>query len=107
MNYLNSYNTFDFVYFQWIYLGLDGKLLLLTLAPDLKQTENTSILEDMRIYVDGPDINPALELNVILRVCACEGLYLRVESDNYGLTTKNGKLLDSSRASFLQPERYI
>jgi Xaa-Pro dipeptidase len=57
-------------------------------------------LEDIRIWVDGPDSNPALQLKDILRECACEGLQLGVEYDSYGLTAKNGKLLDSALAGF-------
>ena len=100
MFYLSGYDTFGYVFFQCLYLGLDGKLILLTRAPDLRQAENTSILEDIRIWVDGPDSNPALQLKDILRECACEGKHLGVEYDSYGLTAKNGKLLDSALAGF-------
>ena len=84
MFYLSGYDTFGYVFFQCLYLGLDGKLILLTRAPDLRQAENTSILEDIRIWVDGPEINPARQLKDILRECACEGLQLGVEYDSYG-----------------------
>jgi len=100
MFYLSGYDTFGYVFFQCLYLGLDGKLILLTRAPDLRQAENTSILEDIRIWVDGPEINPARQLKDILRECACEGMQLGVEYDSYGLTAKNGKLLDSALAGF-------
>ena len=100
MYYLSGYDTFGYVFFQCLYLGLDGKQILLTRAPDLRQAENTSILEDIRIWVDGPDSNPALQLKDILRECACEGQQLGVEYDSYGLTAKNGKLLDSALAGF-------
>ena len=100
MFYLSGYDTFGYVFFLCLYLGLDGKLILLTRAPDLRQAENTSILEDIRIWVDGPDSNPALMLKNILRECACEGQQLGVEYDSYGLTAKNGKLLDSALAGF-------
>ena len=95
MFYLSGYDTFGYVFFQCLYLGLAGKLILLTRAPDLRQAENTSILEDIRIWVDGPDNNPALRLKDILREYDCEGQQLGVENDSYGLTAKNGKLLDS------------
>ena len=100
MFYLSGYDTFGYVFFLCLYLGLDGKLILLTRAPDLRQAENTSILEDIRIWVDGPDSNPALQLKDILQECACEGQQLGVEYDSYGLTAKNGKLLDSALAGF-------
>ena len=77
---------------------LGGKLILLTWTPDLKQEENTSILEDIQIWVDGPDSKPTLKLKDILLACAWEGQQLGVEYDSYGLTAKNGKMLDSALA---------
>jgi len=37
MYYLTGYDTFGFVFFQCLYLGSDGRLMLLTRAPDLRQ----------------------------------------------------------------------
>ena len=100
MFYLTGYDTFGYVFFQCLYLGLDGKLILLTRAPDLRQAQNTSILKDIRIWVDGPETNPALQLKNILLECGCEGRHLGVEYDSYGLTAKNGKLLDFALDGF-------
>ena len=72
MFYLSGYDTFGYVFFQCLYMGLDGKMILLTRAPDLRQAQLTSNIEDIRIWVDGPEINPALHLKDILRECACE-----------------------------------
>ena len=79
---------------------MDRKLISLNRVPDLRQAENTFILEDIRIWVVGPDSNPSLKLKDILQECACEGQQLGVEYDSYGLTAKNGKLLDSVLDSF-------
>ena len=100
MFYLTGYDTFGYVFFKCLYLGLDGKLILLTRAPDLRQAQNTSILKDIRIWVDGPETNPALQLKNILLECGCEGRHLGVEYDSYGLTAKNGKLLDFALDGF-------
>jgi Xaa-Pro dipeptidase len=70
MFYLSGYDTFGYVFFQCLYMGLDGKMILLTRAPDLRQAQLTSNIEDIRIWVDGPEINPALHLKDILRECA-------------------------------------
>ena len=67
MYYLTGYDTFGYVFFQCLYLGSDGRLMLLTRAPDLRQAQNTSVIEDIRIWVDGPDAQPAVELREILR----------------------------------------
>ena len=100
MYYLTGYDTFGFVFFQCLYLGLDGKLFLLTREPDLRQAKNTSIIKDIRIWVDQANENPALQLKNILKEFGCEGKKLGVEYDSYGLTAKNGKLLDSSLEGF-------
>jgi len=100
MYYLTGYDTFGFVFFQCLYVGLDGELFLLTREPDLRQAMHTSIIEDIRIWVDHAEINPALQLKNILKEFGCKGKKLGVEYDSYGLTAKNGKLLDSSLDGF-------
>src|SRR5208282_6237085 len=59
MYYLTGYDTFGYVFFQCLYLGADGRLMLLTRAPDRLQAQHTSVIEDIRIWVDGPDASPA------------------------------------------------
>ena len=100
MFYLTGYDTFGYVFFQCLYLGGDGELILLTRAPDLRQARHTSIVEDIRIWVDGPEVNPALQLKNILQECGCAGKQLGVEYDSYGLTAKNGKMLDYALDGF-------
>src|SRR3954454_7806495 len=62
MYYLTGYDTFGYVFFQCLYLGADGSLMLLTRAPDLRQAQHTSMLADIRVWVDGPQAEPAREL---------------------------------------------
>src|SRR5512147_542412 len=59
MYYLTGYDTFGYVFFQCLYLGADGRMTLLTRAPDRIQAKHTSVIEDIRIWVDGPDAKPA------------------------------------------------
>ncbi|HSE72961.1 MAG TPA: aminopeptidase P family N-terminal domain-containing protein, partial [Dongiaceae bacterium] len=59
MYYLTGYDTFGYVFFQCLYLGADGRLMLLTRAPDLRQAQNTSDIKDIRIWIDAPHANPA------------------------------------------------
>jgi Xaa-Pro dipeptidase len=100
MYYLTGYDTFGFVFFQCLYLGADGRLMLLTRAPDLRQARHTSIIEDIRIWVDGPEANPALELRAFLESIGHAGRRLGVEYDAYGLTAANGKRLDAALDGF-------
>src|SRR6516162_5238025 len=62
MYYLTGYDTFGYVFFQCLYLGADGRLMLLTRAPDRLQAQHTSVVEDIRIWVDGPEAKPVVEL---------------------------------------------
>jgi len=100
MFYLTGYDTFGYVFFQCLYLGSDGQMTLITRAPDLRQAQNTSVIDDIRIWVDGPDAAPALELRAILEEHGCKGRKLGVEYDSYGLTARNGKRLDEALEGF-------
>jgi Xaa-Pro aminopeptidase len=66
MFYLTGYDTFGYVFFQCLYLGADGRLTLLTRAADLLQAKHTSVIEDIRIWVDGPEAQPAVQLKATL-----------------------------------------
>ncbi len=96
MFYLTGYDTFGYVFFQCLYLGADGTLTLLTRAPDLRQARHTSVIEDIRVWVDGPDASPARELADILDSHGLRGKRLGVEWDSYGLTALNGLRLSEA-----------
>ncbi len=93
MYYLTGYDTFGYVFFQCLYLGADGRMTLLTRAPDRLQAQFTSVIEDVRIWVDGPDAAPALQLREILEEHGRRGARLGVEFEAYGLTARNGQRL--------------
>src|ERR1700752_3697343 len=78
MFYLTGYDTFGYVFFQCLYLGADGRLMLLTRAPDLLQAKHPSVIGDIRIWADGPDAEPTVELREILRGFRCAGKKLGV-----------------------------
>jgi Xaa-Pro dipeptidase len=100
MYYLTGYDTFGYVFFQCLYLGADGRLMLLTRAPDLLQAKHTSMIEDIRIWVDGPDAQPAIELREILRALGCAGKKLGIEYEAYGLTGRNALRLNAALDGF-------
>jgi len=100
MYYLTGYDTFGYCFFQCLYLGGDGRLILLTRAPDLRQAQQTSMIADIRIWVDGPDAEPARELRGLLEQAGCAGKRLGVEYDAYGLTAAQGKRLDAALEGF-------
>jgi Xaa-Pro dipeptidase len=100
MYYLTGYDSFGYVFFQCLYLGRDGRLMLLTRAPDLRQARHTSLIEDIRIWKDAPDARPAFELRGFLEEFGCRGRRLGVEYDAYGLTAASGKQLDAALQEF-------
>ncbi len=98
--YLTGYDTFGYCFFQCLYLGADGKLTLLTRAPDLRQAQHTSMIKDIRIWVDDPKANPSLDLKKILTEHGCKGKKLGVEWEAYGLTARNGQRLAAALEGF-------
>jgi Xaa-Pro dipeptidase len=66
----------------------------------LRQAQHTSIIEDIRIWVDSANANPADQLMKILKEFGCKRKRLGVEYDAYGLTAKNGKLLENALQDF-------
>lgn len=100
MYYLTGYDTFGYVFFQCYYLGSDGRQFLLTRAPDLRQAQLTSDLADIRVWVDGPEANPSLELRDMLKAWGLSGKKLGVEWEAYGLTARNGMRLAAAFDGF-------
>lgn len=90
MYYLTGYDTFGYVFFQCLYLGADGRMMLLTRAPDLRQAQHTSVISDIRIWVDGPDADPTQDLKAALAELAGPGKQFGIELEAYGLTARNG-----------------
>jgi len=100
MFYLTGYDTFGFCFFQCLYLGADGRLALITRAPDLRQARNTSMIGDIRIWVDRDGATPASELKAMLREFGCAGKTLGIEYDAYGLTARNGMAVNAELEGF-------
>ena len=100
MYWLTGYDTFGYVYFQTLILTSKGDLVLLTRAPDLRQAQNTSIIKDIRIWVDKDNANPADELKNILSELGLEKSNLGVEYEAYGLTGRNAIRLNNSLENF-------
>ena len=100
MYWLTGYDTFGYVYFQCLVLTVKGDLVLLTRAPDLRQAQNTSIIKDIRIWIDKEKSNPANELKNILSELGLENSNLGVEYEAYGLTGRNAMRLNNSLKNF-------
>ena len=100
MYWLTGYDTFGYCFFQCLVLRADGDLVLLTRAPDLRQARHTSIIEDIRIWVDREGSNPAEDLRALLAEKGLAGTRLGVEYDTHGLTAANGRRVDAALDGF-------
>ena len=86
MYYLTGYDTTGYSQFQCLYLGADGRLVLLTRSADLRQARLTSVIEDVRIWVDRAGVNPGQDLWDILEEQGCRGRKVGVELEAWCLT---------------------
>ncbi len=102
--YLTGYDTLGYCFFQCLLLCADGRMMLLTRAPDLRQAQHTSVIEDIRIWVDGAGSNPSVQLVEILDEFGCRGKNLGIEFDAYGLTAKNWRQLEAEISGFCKLE---
>ena len=100
MFYLTGYDTFGYVYFQCLVIDDQGRFTLLTRAPDLRQARHTSLIEDIRVWVDKDGADPYGMLRDILRERGCAGRRLGIEFDAYGLTARSGMRVEAALDGF-------
>ena len=104
MYWLTGYDTFGYVFFQTLVLDQKGNLILLTRAPDLRQAQNTSIINDIRIWVDKDGSNPTDDLKIILDELNLKGKKIGIEYEAYGLTGRNAIKLNQSLEDYCSIE---
>ncbi len=104
MYWLTGYDTFGYVFFQCLVLRADGRMALLTRAPDLRQAQLTSTIEDIRIWVDREGGNPVDDLRGVLDDFGLANQRLGVEYEAYGLTARNGRRLDAGLDGYARLE---
>jgi Xaa-Pro dipeptidase len=102
MYWLCGYDSFGYCFFQCLVLRADGEMVLTTRAPDLRQAQHTSILEDIRVWVDREGSDPARELRDLLAGIGLAERRLGIEYDSHGLTAANGRRLDAALDGFAQ-----
>ena len=104
MYWLTGYDTFGYVFFQTLVLDRKGNIILLTRAPDLRQAQNTSNIEDIRIWIDKNGSNPTDDLKNILNELNLKGKNLGIEYEAYGLTGLNTLRLNKSLENYCKIE---
>ena len=104
MYWLTGYDTFGYVFFQTLILDKNGNITLLTRAPDLRQAQNTSNIEDIRIWVDKDGSNPSDDLKIILDEFNLKNKKVGIEYEAYGLTGRNALRLNRSLENYCEVE---
>ncbi len=102
MYWLTGYDTFGYCFFQTLVVKADGSLTLLTRSADLRQAQLTSIITDIRIWVDRVNADPTLDLKELLSDLDLLGARIGIEYDTHGMTGRIARLLDHQLASFGQ-----
>ncbi len=98
MFWLTGYDSFGFCFFQCLVLKADGRMALLTRSADYRQAQHTSTLQDIRIWKDGRDANPARDLLALAQDFGLRGRRIGVEFEAYGLVASNGRKLEAAFA---------
>ncbi len=100
MYWLTGYDTFGFCFFQCLVVKADGSMVLMTRSADLRQARHTSTIENIVVWTDRENANPAVDLRNILNDLDLLGCRIGVEYDTHGLTGRNAHLLDEQLKTF-------
>ena len=104
MYWLTGYDTFGYVFFQTLILDNKGNIILLTRAPDLRQAQNTSNIEDIRIWIDKEGSDPTNDLKIILNELDLKGKRIGIEYEAYGMTGRSALRLNKSIENYCDVE---
>jgi Xaa-Pro dipeptidase len=100
MYWLTGYDTFGFCFFQCLTVKSDGSMVLLTRSADLRQARHTSIIDNIVVWTDRADANPAFDLRNLLSDLGLLGMKIGIEYQTHGLTAANGKRVDEQLNTF-------
>jgi Xaa-Pro dipeptidase len=100
MYWLTGYDTFGFCFFQSLVVKADGSMVLLTRSADLRQARHTSIIDNIVIWADRDNANPAFDLRNLLSDLGLLGMKIGIEYQTHGLTAANGRKLDEQMNTF-------
>lgn len=104
MCWLTGYDTFGYCFFQCLVLTADGRAVLLTREPDRRQAAHTSVIEDIRVWVDREGADPTDDLRALMDELGLSGGHVGVEYEAYGLTARSGRRLDRQLDGYCSTE---
>jgi Xaa-Pro dipeptidase len=85
--YLFGYDGGGYVFFQCAVLIAEGEsVTLLCRRPDVAQARDTSTIDDIRVWLNAEDADPAGQLRDILIERGLTGSTVGIEMDNHGCT---------------------
>ncbi len=103
--YLTGYDSSGYVFFQAGVIAADERpTVLLTRRPDQRQAETASLYDEVRIWLNAEEANPAEDLRAILQELGLRGGRVGVEFATYGLTAANGRLIEAAMDGFCRLE---
>ncbi len=107
--WLTGYDTFGFAMFQCMALRADGRIDLLTRAPDLRQAQHTSILDDAQIHIwsEVEGATPAEDLARLLAARNLTGKRIGWETQTAGLTAWNGDMVRAAIPNLIEASDVI
>jgi Xaa-Pro dipeptidase len=100
--WLTGFDTSGYVFFQvGIVTADDRPTVLLTRRPDLAQARDASLYDDIRMWLNAEDANPAADLRDILLELGLRGARVGIECATYGLTAANYRAVDAELAGIV------
>ena len=103
--WLTGFDTAGYVFFQvGVVTADDRPTVLLTRRPDLAQARDASLYDDIRIWLNAEDANPARDLRGIIEELGLRGARIGVEFATYGLTAANWRLVETALAGVVTLE---
>ena len=100
MYWLTGFDTFGYRFFQCLVVQPNGHTTLLTRSADLRQAERTSNIEEVHIWIDSANTNPARNLRDLLAKMDLLGANFGVELDTNALTAYQYRLLEDNLDNF-------
>ncbi|WP_337268948.1 M24 family metallopeptidase [Oryzifoliimicrobium ureilyticus] len=100
MHWLTGYDTFGYCIFQTLVVTVDGKMTLLTRSADLRQARQTSIIDEIQIWIDRVNADPTVDLKNLLADLNLLGSRIGVEYDTHGMTGRTARLVDAQLSTF-------
>ncbi len=95
--WLTGFDTSGYVFFQVGVVTADQRpTVLLTRRPDLAQARDASLYDDVRIWLNAEDANPARDLRDILDELGLQGARVGIEYATHGLTASNWRRVEEA-----------